>query len=158
MSPSMEFEIRPATPQDFEAVRELLLEFAEHDELEPGSIKLDKTAFNRYGFGTEKCFGCDVGIVNGIVVSYTIYSTRFSGILGKPILYLEDIFVSQAYRYHGLGRSLMKTTIDHAKTAECARIEWVVDSNNTPAQIFYESLGADLRKDIIVTRLDIAEA
>ncbi len=75
-----------------------------------------------------------------------------------PILYLEDIFVSAEYRNHGFGKMLMDHTVSFAIKHDCSRLEWVVESRNISAQMFYKNLGAELRKDLIVSRFDIANS
>lgn len=155
---NLDIEIRSAAEQDYHSVFKLLREFAEYDDLDPANIKLNESAYLKYGFGPEECFYCDLGIINKNPIAYSMYSIRFSGVSGGPVVYLEDIFVSENFRNRGIGKLLMDHTINFAKRNNCTCIEWVVNSGNTSAQRFYESLGAQLNKGIIVSRLDIQDS
>src|SRR5262249_12689119 len=77
----------------------------------------------------------------------------YSTFLGRPTLYLEDLFVVPEERGRGAGRALLRELARIAKRRGCGRMEWAVLDWNTPSIRFYERLGATLRRDWILTRL-----
>jgi GNAT superfamily N-acetyltransferase len=85
----------------------------------------------------------------GMAVFFSTYST----FLGKPGLYLEDIFVEERWRGRGVGRQLMQYLARIAVDRGCARFEWAVLNWNQPAIGFYEKLGAKPQSDWTVYRL-----
>ena len=151
----MEFIIRSAEDSDFESILKLMQDFAQQDGIDPTSVNFNESSFLRYGFGPERCFCCDLGLVDGKVISYTMYSIRYSGITGTPILYLEDIYISSQYRNLGLGKSLMDHTIKVAESRNCARMEWVVDADNISAKEFYKHIGAHPMEELRTFRLQV---
>jgi len=151
----LEFLIRSAEESDFESILKLMQDFAQQDGIDPTSVNFNKPSFLRFGFGPEQCFCCDLGLVDGKIISYTMYSIRYSGVTGTPILYMEDIYISSQYRNLGLGKSLMDHTIKAAESRSCGRMEWVVDADNMSAKEFYKQLGAQPMKELRIFRLQV---
>jgi GNAT superfamily N-acetyltransferase len=73
--------------------------------------------------------------------------------MGRPSLYLEDLFVLPEERGTGAGKALLRALARIALRRGCGRMEWTVLDWNRPAIRFYERLGAGLRKEWILTRL-----
>jgi GNAT superfamily N-acetyltransferase len=88
------------------------------------------------------------------MVGFALYFFGYSTWEGRPVLYLEDLFVKQEQRGLGLGRRLMRALATRAKEAHCTRFEWRVLDWNAPAIRFYESLGAELLRDWRVVRIE----
>jgi GNAT superfamily N-acetyltransferase len=86
-------------------------------------------------------------------VGFAIYFHNFSTFLGKKGLYLEDLFVLPEYRGKGIGKQMLKHLSKLALERDCGRFEWAVLDWNDPALKFYEKLGADFKKEWIITRL-----
>ena len=82
---------------------------------------------------------------------------EFSTFVGRPGLYLEDLFVRPALRSHGIGRALLRALARIARERNCGRMEWAVLDWNEPALKFYKSLGARQMKEWIVHRLTPVE-
>ena len=78
---------------------------------------------------------------------------NFSTFLGRPGIYLEDLFVRPAARGHGLGKALLVELARLARTRDCGRIEWAVLDWNEPSIAFYKSLGAKPMDEWTVYRL-----
>jgi GNAT superfamily N-acetyltransferase len=77
-------------------------------------------------------------------VAYAIFVETFSSFLAKPTLYIEDIYVEEAFRNQGIGMALLNHAIDLARSRGCGRMEWTALDWNTNAQRVYEDkLGAD---------------
>lgn len=88
-------------------------------------------------------------------VGYALYFYSYSSFLGRPTLYLEDIFVLEEYRGRGIGSSLFQRCIREAHKKGCGRMEWAVLSWNRKAIDFYERVGADRLDDWCMYRLDL---
>ncbi len=87
-------------------------------------------------------------------VGFAVYFFNFSTWLGRPGLYLEDLFVRPERRGHGYGRSLLTRLAQIAHERDCGRMEWAVLDWNEPAIGFYKKLGAKPMDEWTVFRLD----
>ncbi len=86
-------------------------------------------------------------------VGYALYFFSYSSFLGRPTLYLEDIFVGEKHRKMGVGRSLFRRCVEEASARGCGRMEWAVLSWNRNAIGFYERVGAKRLDEWLVYRL-----
>ena len=84
---------------------------------------------------------------------FALFFHNFSTFLGKPGLYLEDLFVRPEYRGKGIGQDLLSCLARIALNRGCGRLEWWVLDWNEPAIRFYENLGAEPMDDWTVFRL-----
>lgn len=94
-----------------------------------------------------------LAMADGTPVGYACYYFTYSTFLARPTLFLEDIFVLDQYRRHGIGRMLLEFCVAEAQRRECGRMEWNVLDWNAPAINFYESTGARILKEWRVVRL-----
>ena len=78
---------------------------------------------------------------------------NFSTFLGRPGIYLEDLFVRPEARGHGLGKALLIELGRLARARECGRIEWAVLDWNESSIAFYRSLGARPMEEWVLYRL-----
>ena len=74
-------------------------------------------------------------------VGFALYFQNFSTFLGKPGIYLEDLFVLPDCRGKGIGKALLKRVAGVAAERKCGRMEWSVLDWNEPAIDFYKSVG-----------------
>ena len=93
--------------------------------------------------------------IDKAVVGFALYHYNFSTFLGKKGLYMEDIFVIEPFRRHGVGKSLFMRLLDIAKEEGCGRMEWSVLDWNSPALSFYLRQGAKPMSDWTVYRIEI---
>jgi GNAT superfamily N-acetyltransferase len=93
----------------------------------------------------------------GEPAGFALYFFNFSTFVGRPGLYLEDLFVRPAQRSHGLGRALLRALARIARERGCGRMEWAVLDWNEPALRFYQSLDARQMKEWIIHRLTPVE-
>ena len=84
---------------------------------------------------------------------FALFFHNFSTFLGKPGLYLEDLFVKPAFRGRGIGRELLSCLARIALDRECGRLEWWVLDWNDPAISFYKNLGGQPMDEWTVFRL-----
>lgn len=147
----MTFTIRKAQPSDSQTIYNLIYQLAVYEKLENDVVttpeELQKQIFEN-NFAEVL-----IGEENGIPVSFALYFFNFSTFLGKPGLYLEDLFVEPDYRGKGYGKKLLIELAKIAKEKNCGRMEWSVLDWNTPSIEFYKSLGAKPMDEWTVFRL-----
>jgi GNAT superfamily N-acetyltransferase len=107
----------------------------------------------RHGFGRPRYFEALVCRRGRTPIGLALYYFTYSTFLGRPTLYLEDLFVLPAERGNGAGRALLRALAKIAVRRGCGRMEWAVLDWNTPSIRFYQKLGATLRREWILTRL-----
>ena len=107
----------------------------------------------RHGFGRRRYFEALVCRQGRTPIGLALYYFTYSTFLGRPTLYLEDLFVLPAERGNGAGRALLRALAKIAVRRGCGRMEWAVLDWNTPSIRFYQKLGAKLRREWILTRL-----
>jgi len=86
-------------------------------------------------------------------IGFALYFFTYSTFVARPSLYLEDLFVLPGERGRGAGRALLKALAKIAVGRGCGRLEWTVLDWNAPAIGFYEGLGAQLKREWVLTRL-----
>ena len=94
-----------------------------------------------------------VGEADAQVVAFALYFTNFSTFLGKPGLYLEDLYVQPAHRGSGIGRALLERLGALAVERGYGRFEWSVLDWNERAIRFYEQMGAVVMPDWRICRV-----
>lgn len=141
MSHFSDAQIRSATPADVPAILGLIRELAEYEKL-LDMVVADESAIHRALFGERRYAEALVAIVGGEAVGFALFFHNFSTFLGKPGMYLEDLFVKPAFRGRGLGKALLTHVARIAVERNCGRMEWSVLNWNEPSIRFYESLGA----------------
>ena len=133
--------VRPAEACELPLVLEFIRELAAYERLE-GEVQATTADLAVALFGprpfAEVVFAC----LEGEPVGFALFFQNFSTFLGKPGIYLEDLFVRPRARGHGVGRRLLawlaRTTLERG----CARLDWAVLDWNLPSIGFYRSLGA----------------
>jgi len=148
--------IRPATRADAPVIASLVRELAEYEKLLP-EAKATPADFLRELDAPNPVIHVLVAEFNGAPVGFALYFFNFSTFVGRPGLYLEDLFVRPAERSRGIGRELLRALARVARERGCGRMEWAVLDWNEPALRFYRSLGARQMKEWIVHRLTPVE-
>ena len=130
----------------------LIRGLAEYERL---AHQMEATAgrIRRHGFGRRRYFEALICRRGRTPIGLALYYFTYSTFVGRPTLYLEDLFVLPAERGHGAGRALLRALAKIAVRHGCGRMEWAVLDWNTPAIRFYRKLGATLRREWILTRL-----
>lgn len=131
---------RDARPEDFDRFLALMRELAEFEKL-AGPDAAAAERLRRDAFETRR-FTAFVAEVEGTVVSYAVVYDAYSTFLAKPVLYLEDLYVSPAFRGHGIGRAFMQHLARWGLARGYARFAWTALDWNVRAHAFYEGLGA----------------
>jgi GNAT superfamily N-acetyltransferase len=87
------------------------------------------------------------------VAGFALFFHNFSTFLGRPGIYLEDLFVRPQFRRRGIGKALFNRLAQVAVARGCGRLEWAVLDWNEPALRFYRALGAEAMSDWTVQRI-----
>jgi GNAT superfamily N-acetyltransferase len=146
------FEIRTTTEADVPVVLSLIRELAEY-EREPNAVVATEAGLREVLFGAKRSAEVLLALEKAEAVGFAVYFYNFSTWLGRPGLYLEDLFVRPAVRGKGFGRALLERLAQIAKERGCGRMEWAVLDWNEPAIQFYRKLGAEPMNEWTVFRL-----
>ena len=123
-------------------------------ERAPQAVVATEEDFLRHGFGAARRFSVLLAEEDGRVAGFALWFFTFSTWLGKPGLYLEDLFVRPELRGRGIGKAMMIELARIAVREGCGRFEWAVLDWNQPSIEFYRSLGARLLEEWVVCRLE----
>jgi GNAT superfamily N-acetyltransferase len=146
------YRLRRAEPRDLNAIVALIGELADFEQL-AHLVEVTPDSLAPHLFGERPVVECMVGEVDGDLVAFALYFTNFSTFLGKPGLYLEDLYVRPAHRGTGLGRALLEHLGALAVERGCGRFEWSVLDWNQRAIDFYQGMGAAVLPDWRICRV-----
>jgi GNAT superfamily N-acetyltransferase len=141
-----DFTLRPAEPRDVPAIVGLIGELAEFEHLSH-LMKVTPESLQPHLFGPRPVAEAHVAEVGGQVVAFALTFVNFSTFLGKPGLYLEDLYVQPAHRASGIGSALLKRLAQIAVQRDYGRFEWCVLDWNVNAIGFYHRMGAEMLPD-----------
>jgi len=148
-----EFSLRFATPDDADAISRLVSALAKYEKLEHQVIS-SAADFRRTLADPGSSVEVLLAFWSGETVGFALFFENFSTFLGKPGLYLEDLFVQPEFRTKGIGTALMMRLIEVAEERNYGRVEWTVLDWNEPAIKFYtEKIGAKLMSSWRICRL-----
>lgn len=139
---SMATIIRPANRADVSIILDLIRGLAAY-EREPDAVVATEEDLLRDGFGDNQYFSCLIAEQDGAPAGFAFYFFDYSTWLGRPGLYLEDIFVYPEFRRLGIGKALLQRVAAIAVEKGCPRMKWEVLDWNTPAIEFYGAMGAE---------------
>lgn len=145
--------LRPAVASDVPLLLQLIRELAEY-EREPEAVVATEASLLRDGFGPEPRFRATVAEWGGEAVGFALWFFNYSTWLGKPGLYLEDLFVRPQARGRGAGKALLCELAATALREGCGRFQWQVLDWNEPSIRFYEGLGARRMGDWLTMRVE----
>ncbi|MDP8939622.1 MAG: GNAT family N-acetyltransferase [Actinomycetota bacterium] len=146
-------EIRPAaTEEDVPLLLRFIKELAEYENL---SHEVSATAevLKESLFGGRRVAEALLAYSGGEPAGFALFFHNFSTFLGRPGIYLEDLYVRPEFRGSGIGRALLARLAKLAKERGCGRLEWWVLDWNEPSIGFYKSLGAVAMDDWTVYRV-----
>jgi GNAT superfamily N-acetyltransferase len=145
--------LRAATPADVPVILRLVRDLAEYERA-PEAVVATEEDLLRHGFGPSPRFSVLLAEQDGQVAGFALWFFTFSTWLGKPGVYLEDLFVRPELRGRGIGKALMTELARIAVREGCGRFEWSVLDWNQPSIDFYRSLGARLMEEWVGCRLE----
>jgi GNAT superfamily N-acetyltransferase len=131
--------IRAATEDDLPEIAALIRELADYERL-AHEVAFDDDELRHHLFGPRPAASVLMAeAIDGAVTGFALWFPTFSTFLGKPGIWLEDLFVRPEHRGQGHGLAL----IQHLRTLTDGRVEWAVLDWNEPSIAFYRSLGAE---------------
>jgi GNAT superfamily N-acetyltransferase len=133
--------IVPATERDVPQILELIKGLAEYERLSH-VVEADEDRLRRTLFGDRPAAEVLMAFEGEECAGFALFFTNYSTFLGKPGLYLEDVFVKPHLRRKGIGLALLKRLGAIARERDYGRMEWSVLDWNEPAIRFYKKLGA----------------
>jgi GNAT superfamily N-acetyltransferase len=146
------FRIREAAEEDVSLILAFIRELAEYERLAHEVVATEETLRESL-FGERRVAEVLLGYVDDEPAAFALFFHNFSTFLGKPGIYLEDLFVRPRFRGAGLGRAMLSRLARLARERGCGRLEWWVLDWNEPAIGFYKGLGAEPMDDWTVYRV-----
>lgn len=134
--------IRPAMAEDVPQILEFIRALAKY-EREPDAVMATEADLLRDGFGPNPYFWCLIAEHEGKPAGFALCFYSYSTWLGKPGVYLEDLFVLPEFRGLGIGKALLQRVAAVAVERDFPRLGWEVLDWNTPAIEFYSAMGAE---------------
>jgi GNAT superfamily N-acetyltransferase len=148
----MSIRIRSATRDDVAVVAELIRGLARYEKLEH-EVVMTEDLLSAGLFGDRPYAEVLLAVDEDRPVGFALFFHNFSTFLGRPGIYLEDLFVVPEERGSGVGRAMLEHLARLAVDRGCGRLEWAVLDWNRDAIAFYERLGARPNSDWTVYRL-----
>jgi GNAT superfamily N-acetyltransferase len=153
LSTTTSFKIRPALEEDAPVILSLIKELAEYEHLSH-EVVATESGIRKTLFGERPFAETLIGEYEGLPISFALFFYNFSTFLGKPGIYLEDLYVRPTHRGKGFGSKMLAHIAALARDRDCGRFEWSVLNWNTPAIKTYEKLDATPMKEWILYRLN----
>ena len=147
-----DFRIAAARPADVPAVLAMIRGLAEFERLAHLCIATE-SQLSQALFGQGSSVEVIVAWEGAETAGFALFFPNFSTFLGRPGLYLEDLFVRPEFRGRGYGRALLIHLARLAVERGCGRFEWAVLDWNEQAIGFYRALGATVLSDWRITRV-----
>lgn len=144
--------IRRAEKSDIPEILMMIKELAEYEKLLHEVVTTEEHLV-KVIFGEQKFVEVLIAELDGTLAGQTIFFQNFSTFVGRPGLYIEDLYVRPEFRGKGIGKALLNEVIKLAKQRNCGRVEWVVLDWNKPAIDFYKSIGAKPLEEWTIFRL-----
>ncbi len=144
--------IREANENDVSLILSLITELAVYEKM-LNEVVATEEQLKEMLFGKKRYAEVLIANYDNEDAGFALFFHNFSTFLGKPGIYLEDIYVKPHLRGKGIGKSLLLSLVKLAKERNCGRVEWSVLNWNKPSIKFYESLGAKPMNEWTVFRL-----
>ena len=141
-----------ATEADVSVISLFIRKLAEYEKLSHQVVS-DEDSLRENLFGRKRFAEVFIARYRGEPAGFALFFHNFSTFLGRPGLYLEDLFVLPEFRKKGIGKALFKVLAMTAVERKCGRMEWAVLEWNKSAMDFYERMGAGCLDDWRIFRL-----
>jgi GNAT superfamily N-acetyltransferase len=149
-----DFTLRLAEARDIATILQLLQLKADFDHY-PKPLQVSADDLQRDLFGTAPKSHVLLVEQQETYVGFASYHTIYSTFLAKPGLWLDDLYLKPEARRQGIGRAIMQYLHNLAQAQGCARIDWLVSTQNLDGIAFYESIGATIQTNRQLCRLEI---
>ena len=148
-----DFTVRRACESDVRELMRMIRELAQFETLEH-TLETTESSLRHWLFGAHPAAAALIATVDGVAAGYAIYFHTFSSFVGRPGIFLEDIYVRPQFRRRGLGRALLKAVGGIGVERDCGRFEWIALRWNESALKFYENLGARVLREWVMLRME----
>jgi GNAT superfamily N-acetyltransferase len=145
--------IAAITPAEVPDLLELIRELARFERLEH-EVEATLELLHESLFGPRPAAGALLARWKGELAGYAIYFFTFSSFVGRPGIWLEDVYVRPQFRQRGLGRGLVEAVARVGAQRGCSRYEWMALNWNTGALEFYRGLGAQVMDQWVLLRMN----
>ena len=145
-------DIQPATAADVPLIFAFIRELAEYEKLAHEVVATEDQIRSTL-FGERPVGEVVIASLDGRPVGFALFFPNYSTFLGRPGLYLEDLFVRPDARGYGVGRELLEYLARLTVERGWGRLEWRVLDWNAPSIAFYRKLGAEPLEDWTVFRV-----
>ena len=139
--PEKKLIIRKGTEKDVTIILDLIKALADYEKA-PNEVIADEKILLQNLFGEKPYAETLIAEYNGEPAGFALFFHNFSTWIGKPGIYLEDLFVKPHLRGKGIGKRLLVQIAKIAIERDCGRFEWSVLDWNEPSIQFYKNLGA----------------
>jgi GNAT superfamily N-acetyltransferase len=153
MNESSMNKITQVTRAEIPDLLELIRELARFEKLEQEVVATVGVLENSL-FGPQPAAGALLGRCDGKLAGYAIYFFTFSSFIGRPGIWLEDVYVRPEFRKRGLGLGLIQAVARAGVERNCGRFEWTALNWNTRALDFYDKMGARKMDEWIMLRMN----
>jgi GNAT superfamily N-acetyltransferase len=148
----VDFTIKPATKKDVPVILNFIKKLADYERLSHEVVATEEL-LQRTLFGQRRTAEVAIGYLNSDPVGFVLFFHNFSTFVGRPGIYIEDLFIDELFRRRGFGGALLRHVAKLAAARECGRLEWSVLDWNEPAINFYRKLGAVSMNEWTVFRM-----
>jgi GNAT superfamily N-acetyltransferase len=145
------FHIRSAEPADVDLILTFIKELADYEKMSDDVVATEEL-LTEFLFQQKKA-EVIIGEYQQVPVCFALFFHNFSTFLGRPGIYLEDLFVKPKMRGMGFGKALLAYLSKLAIERNCGRVEWSCLNWNEPSIQFYKQLGAKPMDEWTVYRL-----
>jgi GNAT superfamily N-acetyltransferase len=144
--------ITPATPDDAPAILNFIRKLAEYEHLSHEMLATEDL-LREHLFGARPAAEVMIARLAAQPVGFALFFPTYSTFVGKPGIWLEDLFVLPEHRRHGIGQALLREVAAIAVQRDCGRLEWSVLDWNEPAINVYKKISAIPMSDWTTQRL-----
>jgi GNAT superfamily N-acetyltransferase len=135
-------DIRAAAEADVPLILSFIRKLAEYGDISD-EVAATEDDIRAALFGQHPVAAAVLAVIGNEPAGFAIYSYTFSSFLGRPGMFVEDLYVENAYRSRGVGKALLVHLAKLAQERSCGRLEWAVLNWNERAMEFYQDLGAE---------------
>jgi GNAT superfamily N-acetyltransferase len=146
------FEIVPATEADAPIILGFIRQLAEYERLSH-EVLATESSLRQHLFGPRPAAEVILARIGDHAVGFALFFTTFSTFVGRPGIWLEDLYVSPEHRRYGIGKALLREVAGIALRRNCGRLEWSVLDWNEPAIKLYRAMGAQAMSDWTIQRV-----
>jgi ribosomal protein S18 acetylase RimI-like enzyme len=146
------FQIQPATRADVPVILSFIKKLADYERLSHEVVATEEILRETL-FGRRRTAEVALGYFKKQPVCFVLFFHNYSTFIGQPGIYIEDLYVDEAFRRRGFGSALLRYVAQLATERRCGRLEWSVLDWNEPAINFYKKLGSVPMKEWTVFRM-----